>query len=473
MDSSLPFLSIEQQRKESQQFVLRRRVQRRPKNSRAESQIHKEIEIPVHASSQDTSKTATVVVPALHSSTIPVHIKVQVKTWLQQRNNKQPNVREFQELLSLTGLKYSQLYPLLRRLREIRGSITGHNRKMIRDWVLENPDSVILSKEKLLNLCTDTGLSEQQVRNQIQIQKEAMSHAEITPELKSYLLQWVLKHRRLPNTLERHHIMGHTRMSPSQLRGQLALMLDVKGKITEEKREYLQKWLEEKTNAHGRKEEMANDNPSETAQQYIPAVRHHFSTYSPTPEELAHLTKLLSLSRRQIQYLVPLLQEQRTEVTFQKKIEIARYIDELGRYPLRGERKDLETRTGLSSSQIRDILKHMKQKSGPVTDESKKIVANWLHENKNRLPTDQERSQLLKETGWNGFQLTSQLRYMRDKQGVITEEIRQSIKEWLETIAWRSPTIQERRSMREELGLSRTQLNAQVRRLTKQHMGRV
>ena len=80
--------------------------------------------------------------------------------------------------------------------------------------------------------------------------------------------------------------------------------------------------------------------------------------------------------------------------------------------PNQNQRKDILLETKWSSSQLRHQLRRFLNPNGVISEVSKEILRSWLIDNNFEEPKDKDREDILEKTGWNSRQLADQLRRM-------------------------------------------------------------
>jgi len=97
----------------------------------------------------------------------------------------------------------------------------------------------------------------------------------------------------------------------------------------------------------------------------------------------------------------------------------------------------------------------------PITANGKKIIADWIHENK-RQPSQQDKQLLQQQTGLDRKQLEHQIRGIVDVKGNVTADVKEMIKDWICQHNGQAPEGPERTQLQHATGLSRKQLSDQL-----------
>mmetsp|Transcript_9425 Transcript_9425/g.35010 ORF Transcript_9425/g.35010 Transcript_9425/m.35010 type:complete len:473 (-) Transcript_9425:127-1545(-) len=129
------------------------------------------------------------------------------------------------------------------------------------------------------------------------------------------------------------------------------------------------------------------------------------------------------------------------------------------RMPTQEERKNLTKHTGISRVQLHTQLQRLKEINLPITDEAKEILSNWVEKYGLRMPTTQERKVLLRETKLSNTQIRQQLYRLIETKGSFTDDAKSIVRKFLETHNNMRPTLQQRRQLMQQTGLSTRQLS--------------
>uniref|UniRef100_A0A7S1KU25 Uncharacterized protein n=1 Tax=Percolomonas cosmopolitus TaxID=63605 RepID=A0A7S1KU25_9EUKA len=320
-------------------------------------------------------------------------------------------------------------------VKRSRGKITFKTKQLIRHWLrqtnFKNPDE----NEKLY-LSRVCGISLEQLRGQLRRLMDPSGR--ITDASRRAIRFWYEKNGQTsPNRAQMEELKQLTGLSYFQLREQFRHLKVKHGVVTHEKKQVISQFWKD------------ND------YQMLP------------PERIRALAQRTKLSVHQIYGQLYQLRNQNENsfVEPRHKKVIFDYADEYQNDLSRTEMLDeLERKTGLTRAQISFQLRHWKDVSGTVNQQTKDIVRSWLQDNNFRSPTHEERQQLLTETGWSSSQLSVQLFDLKETNGSITAEKERIIEEWIQ-LHKRKPKGLEIQQIRDKTNLSRVQIYYLVRKI--------
>lgn len=393
-----------------------------------------------------------------------------VNEWFETHTYEFPNKRSLQELKVITGLKYSQLYSLIHRMLDIKGVIDQEKKNIIINWG-KNNDFKFPMKEELKHLSNITGLGNTQIREILRKFREDKPGV-VTLDSKLYIREWIKKNERIPNNNERKEILKVIKLNGSQFRNLLHSILQSSGKLTNEKKLFIYNYIltfkllysKDIINEYSNINECTVESSKHLKQSesLIRSLINQGYSFELSKDEIESLSKNTNLSEKQIRYIISLLFENRIPFTQDKKEIILNYIKELQRYPLRNERKELERRTGLAPSQIREYLKNIKTSPGILSKETIKIIRNWMNDNEN--PSKDEKLNLMMKTGLNQKQLNYQIRNFRDDPKKINDSQMELFETWIKSLT-SFPSSEEIHNFRRESSLGKKQITYLIKNL--------
>eukprot|EP00818_Percolomonas_sp_WS_P010869 CAMPEP_0117456184 /NCGR_PEP_ID=MMETSP0759-20121206/11747_1 /TAXON_ID=63605 /ORGANISM="Percolomonas cosmopolitus, Strain WS" /LENGTH=282 /DNA_ID=CAMNT_0005249517 /DNA_START=299 /DNA_END=1143 /DNA_ORIENTATION=+ len=124
------------------------------------------------------------------------------------------------------------------------------------------------------------------------------------------------------------------------------------------------------------------------------------------------------------------------------------------RQPSASERKNLQLKTGLTSSRLHHLLNSFEDPNGTLTQEAKNTIREWFQTNDRKTPTATEMSHLQQETQLSKQQIHRQLDILRDGNlESVTTQKKEIIEIWLLANKLRRPTQEEREILRQKVNL--------------------
>lgn len=133
-------------------------------------------------------------------------------------------------------------------------------------------------------------------------------------------------------------------------------------------------------------------------------------------------------------------------------------------HPTNEQKEKLLNNLNISSRQLSKQINLLIQNPGTITKESKQILINWVNTHKTMSLTKEDRDYILKSTGWNRHQLNKQLQILRDQPGELNDQVKKILSDWALNNN-RYPTLEEKKTLQNETGLSHQQIIGQIRTL--------
>eukprot|EP00818_Percolomonas_sp_WS_P007690 CAMPEP_0117440238 /NCGR_PEP_ID=MMETSP0759-20121206/2980_1 /TAXON_ID=63605 /ORGANISM="Percolomonas cosmopolitus, Strain WS" /LENGTH=365 /DNA_ID=CAMNT_0005231983 /DNA_START=15 /DNA_END=1109 /DNA_ORIENTATION=- len=299
--------------------------------------------------------------------------------------------------------------------------------ELIQQFVKEHPgDEISIAQKRLLMEKTQFS----HAKLTFYIRKFRDPNREITPEKKAALVSWLKANDfRNPTLKERRILREKVDLSSHQLKSQIRVLLDPKGRITRTKKEFLRNWYEENMPS-------AECNDSADCQVNTAGV-------FPTQVQLLYLSNHLRWSRRQVYNQIHRLKHPVRSLTSEEEERLCQWVH---RYESTHGKKRISTFDKYSC--LKEVFPHqddripMEQLSHyisksqraleqtPITANGKKIIADWIHENK-RQPSQQDKQLLQQQTGLDRKQLEHQIRGIVDVKGNVTADVKEMIKDWI------------------------------------------
>lgn len=271
----------------------------------------------------------------------------------------------------------------------------------------------------------------------------------ITKQSKQKFKNWIQLHKKLPsNDTEFNEVINLTGWNQDQLK---KVILRAKNKQNSQSliKNTIQKYL----NNHNIDSISKWSNKEESDMDKLSI---ELNTDSSLLKNIA-LSKLSKLQKNHI-------------MNDEEKNLVKKWYDKVGnRSPTRKEFQWLKSQTNWRSQQLSSYLYSLKlsnKTNQQITKETKQILRNWIKNHQYRNPTEDEKSLILKETGWSLSQLNHQLWLLLDPPGEITETSKNFIKEWINKNGL--PDSYSKRYLMEETGWSRKQLNHQLKKINSQ-----
>lgn len=166
----------------------------------------------------------------------------------------------------------------------------------------------------------------------------------------------------------------------------------------------------------------------------------------------------------QLYYLRDKWQSTKQITTENSETLLRKWINDSGiKNPNRQERDYLQKLTGYTRKQLTYRIAKINKPNGAISQASKEKLKSWIEVHGDHLPSEDEKKELLHETGWSEVQLKNQLHHLREKNGNLTIENKLKISQWLKDHSYRIPTQKEREQLRADTGLNRRQLDSFLR----------
>lgn len=315
------------------------------------------------------------------------------------------------------------------------------SKSIILEWIKKNPNLDPTFEEKM-KLVKKTGLGMHQFLTVYSVLKE--NRGEITDNNKNIIKVWIDQNNRKPTLEERKLLQYQTGLSRTQLNTQIRILNSKKGRVTSQNKKIIKDWL----------------------------VANGFR--SPTSEERLILEQETGLSRDQVSKQILYMQDKSGRITEETKQIIRNWLKENpNKNPTSNDRIILQKETNCSQQQITNLIRSLRIPQGSITLEVKEYIKSWLINNNNKSPNNLERELLMKETNLSYDQLRNLIRrqlqlFKIGKSIIISKEIKEQLKNWLQTLNGIKPTNEEITQKSKEFGLTKEQLYFQIRSITRE-----
>lgn len=417
---------------------------------------------------------------------IPEEAKEKIRNWLEEHEYKMPTSSERKELREQTGLGHKQLLDQIYYLSLKPGIITDEVKEMIKEWLINN-DNRLPTKKEREKLSESTKLTIPQLNNQIHYLRE--ENETLSKFAKQYIEEWLENNNyRIPTFEEKIEIKNSIKISKKQLDTQINKLIEKTNDENKDFKEIINTWLEKNNFRSPTSEERlelqnltrmgrhrlncALQRLREIRGEVTEDIKIIISNWmkennfrNPNKLEKEYLLQRTGISRTQLYYLIRKNMEHiPSDKIEQARIFVSNWADKNTTRPNKDEIAYLLQETQLALRQLNTMLQSLREKNGIISQESKNILKQWLHENDFRTKlTSKEKFLLLKQTGWNKNQLKAQLRIMTEFQGEISAETQAILKNWINSNQGRSPNQEERKILIEQTGWSPSQLRHQIR----------
>lgn len=273
-----------------------------------------------------------------------------IKNWLIANNFRSPTKDEYLELQNQTKLGKQQLYSIVSRLKDIDGILTEKKINIIKKS-LDQGDSL----ENIVNkLHSELQLSRKQIYYVLNNIKN--KSGKITQEKRDYIINVWNKYIEESNSKKYsipknliNQLQSQLELSANQIRSIIKSIAEKRGRVTIEKKEYIEEWL----------------------------INH-----SSDEVDWKHLEKKTLLNRNQLHRIVSSIRDQRGVLTNDKKIFLQNWLKEnTFQNPNKQQLIFLQEKLLLSRSQIQEFIRYALDPPITLTEDIKLTIQNIFNGN--------------------------------------------------------------------------------------------